>query len=360
MASKKQAAFLAMIAKSKSPAKKAFGGKAEDTKCMAKGGEIDTKATNTKNVNNSKSRQVERDRARFKGQSASTPTEKAPLKDMPTEKAPLRYGLKDMPTEKAPLRYGLKDMPTEKAPLRYGLKDKPNSASKKMAEGMERAGNMAKRASEGTKSAGVKAASSEVLGSGSALRGAGRLMGRAAGPAALLLEPSELGDSDIKGGETKWGGFDDTSSDTTRAKSRGANREAMYGTQKPAAEATVAVKKSEPKSMAAPVKKSSPREETSGSRASRQAAYDAFKADEVDYNKGLANDRMGVTADDTAELESLTDKDFKKGGMTKRPPARPTKKVPPRKFASGGTTRSSTSHRGDGCATKGHTKGRVR
>jgi hypothetical protein len=129
---------------------------------------------------------------------------------------------------------------------------------------------------------------------------------------------------------------------------------------KPAAEATVAVKKSEPKSMAAPVKKSSPREETSGSRASRQAAYDAFKADEVDYNKGLANDRMGVTADDTAELASLTDEDFKKGGMTKRPPARPTKKVPPRKFASGGTTRSSTSHRGDGCATKGHTKGRVR
>ena len=129
---------------------------------------------------------------------------------------------------------------------------------------------------------------------------------------------------------------------------------------KPAAEATVAVKKSESKSMAAPVKKSSPREETSGSRASRQAAYDAFKADEVDYNKGLANDRMGVTADDTTELASPIPEDFKKGGMTKRPPARPTKKVPPRKFASGGTTRSSTSHRGDGCATKGHTKGRVR
>jgi hypothetical protein len=277
MASKKQAAFLAMIAKSKSPAKKAFGGKAEDTKCMAKGGEIDTKATNIKNVNNSKSRQVERDRARFKGQSASTPTAKAP---------------------------------TDKIP-------------------------------------GIKAASSETLGSGSALRGAGRLVGRAAGPAALMLAPSELGDSDIKGGESKWSGFDDTSSETKAAP-----------VSKPA-EATVAVKKSESKSMAAPVKKSSPKE-TSGSRASRQAAYDAFKADEVDYNKGLANDRMGVTADDTAELASLKPEDFKKGGMTKRPPARPTKKVPPRKFASGGTTRSSTSHRGDGCATKGHTKGRVR
>ena len=327
MASKKQAAFLAMIAKSKSPAKKAFGGKAEDTKCMAKGGEIDTKATNTKNVNNSKSRQVERDRARFKGQSASTPTEKAPLKDM------------------------------------------PNSASKKMAEGMERAGNMAKRAGEGTKSAGVKAASSEVLGSGSALRGAGRLMGRAAGPAALLLETSELGDSDIKGGETKWGGFDDTSSDTTRAKSRGANREAMYGTQKPAAEAPVAVKKSEPKSMVAPVKKSSPRETSKGSRynmaddwnkfsKAREADTAALKADTDRYKQtGTLAER---SAEDTTELESLKPGDFKKGGMTKRPPARPTKKVPVRKFASGGTTRSSTSHRGDGCATKGHTKGRVR
>ena len=132
----------------------------------------------------------------------------------------------------------------------------------------------------------------------------------------------------------------------------------MAPVSKPA-EAVVAVKKSDSKSMAAPVKKSSPRE-TSGSRASRQAAYDAFKADQVDYNKGLANDRMGISADDTAELAALKPEDFKKGGVTKRPPARPAKKVPARKFASGGTTRSSTSHRGDGCATKGHTKGRVR
>ena len=48
----------------------------------------------------------------------------------------------------------------------------------------------------------------------------------------------------------------------------------------------------------------------------------------------------------------------KKGGMTKRPP-KPAKKVPPRKFASGGSTsRTSASKRGDGCATKGHTKGK--
>ena len=359
MTSKKQAAFLEMIAKSKKPVKKAFGG-VEDVKKMKVGGEVDRKSTNTKNVNNSKSRQVERDRARFKGQSASTPTEKAPL----------RYGLKDMPTEKAPLRYGLKDMPTEKAPLRYGLKDMPNSASKKMAEGMERSGK------EVNKIPGVKAASSEVLGSGSALRGAGRLLGKAAGPAALMLEPSELGDSDIKGGETKWSGFDDTSSDVTRAKSRASNREAMYGTQtsKPAdaakpAEAVVAVKKSDSKSMAAPVKKPSPRETSKGGRYSMADDWNAFsKGREADTAALKADtDRYGKTgtlversADDTAELAALKPEDFKKGGMTKRPPARPAKKVPARKFASGGTTRSSTSHRGDGCATKGHTKGRVR
>ena len=62
MTSKKQAAFLEMIAKSKKPVKKAFGG-VEDVKKMKDGGEVDRKSTNTKNVNNSKSRQVERDRA---------------------------------------------------------------------------------------------------------------------------------------------------------------------------------------------------------------------------------------------------------------------------------------------------------
>ena len=52
--------------------------------------------------------------------------------------------------------------------------------------------------------------------------------------------------------------------------------------------------------------------------------------------------------------------DAGKGGMTKRPP-KPAKKVPPRKFASGGSTsRTSASKRGDGCATKGHTKGNMR
>ena len=61
---------------------------------------------------------------------------------------------------------------------------------------------------------------------------------------------------------------------------------------------------------------------------------------------------------DLPKPSELKDTDFKKGGMTKRPP-KPAKKVPPRKFASGGNvSRTSASKRGDGCATKGHTKGK--
>ena len=63
---------------------------------------------------------------------------------------------------------------------------------------------------------------------------------------------------------------------------------------------------------------------------------------------------------DLPKPSELKDTDFKKGGMTKRPP-KPAKKVPLRKFASGGSTsRTSASKRGDGCATKGHTKGNMR
>jgi hypothetical protein len=142
----------------------------------------------------------------------------------------------------------------------------------------------------------------------------------------------------------------------------------MAPVSKPA-EAVVAVKKSDSKSMAAPVKKSSPRETSKGSRNSMADDWNAFSKGREADTAALKDitDRYGKTgtlversADDTAELAALKPEDFKKGGMTKRPPARPTKKVPARKFASGGTTRSSTSHRGDGCATKGHTKGRVR
>ena len=74
--------------------------------------------------------------------------------------------------------------------------------------------------------------------------------------------------------------------------------------------------------------------------------------------RDIYNSDSEFTGDkDLPKPSELKDTDFKKGGMTKRPP-KPAKKVPPRKFASGGSTsRTSASKRGDGCATKGHTKG---
>jgi len=75
--------------------------------------------------------------------------------------------------------------------------------------------------------------------------------------------------------------------------------------------------------------------------------------------RDIYNSDSEFTGDtDLPKPSELKDTDFKKGGMTKRPP-KPAKKVPPRKFASGGSTsRTSASKRGDGCATKGHTKGK--
>ena len=77
--------------------------------------------------------------------------------------------------------------------------------------------------------------------------------------------------------------------------------------------------------------------------------------------RDIYNSDSEFTGDkDLPKPSELKDTDFKKGGMTKRPP-KPAKKVPPRKFASGGSTsRTSASKRGDGCATKGHTKGNMR
>ena len=90
----------------------------------------------------------------------------------------------------------------------------------------------------------------------------------------------------------------------------------------------------------------------------RTVSSDALQAD-IDRYK-----QTGTLVDKSTFLESGDPKDLpatetmKKGGMTKRPP-KPAKKVPPRKFASGGSTsRTSASSRGDGCATKGHTKGK--
>ena len=77
---------------------------------------------------------------------------------------------------------------------------------------------------------------------------------------------------------------------------------------------------------------------------------------------GFKSDDTSTVEDENArtKTEAVEASEYKKGGMTKRPP-KPAKKVPPRKFASGGSTsRTSASKRGDGCATKGHTKGNMR
>jgi hypothetical protein len=192
---------------------------------------------------------------------------------------------------------------------------------------------------------------------------AARLAGRAFPIVTGALEPSELGDSSLSNKESaemvKRGAFkQDQDSSTDTAKSRAANREAMYGTQK-TPEVSKPAKKDEPVAV---VKKqttvvSKPKGPTEGDRA--RAALKEFR----DWNASRAPlDSDATTAEDMntqGKLDAVENVDgMKKGGMTKRPP-KPAKKVPARKFASGGSTsRTSASKRGDGCATKGHTKGK--
>jgi len=91
---------------------------------------------------------------------------------------------------------------------------------------------------------------------------------------------------------------------------------------------------------------------TEGDRA--RAVLQEFK----DWNASREPLETSSLEQDLPKPSELKDTDFKKGGMTKRPP-KPAKKVPARKFASGGSvSRTSASKRGDGCATKGHTKGK--
>ena len=294
-------------------------------------------AANTRNVRNSKSRQYAQDRNKFGGSSAAD-------------------------TSGQPKSYSSESASKTKPTSQYGLKEASPRGSGITAKGV----------------------------TSSAVKGLGRLASGLGG-ASMLLEPGNL-----SGDETPYKGSKDSYT-ATSAKDRAADllnqprskvsadevTESIPASKKDApsvtvkkeiikstpADAVAAVKKSDSKSMAAPVKKSSPRETSKGSRNSMADDWNAFSKGREADTAALKDitDRYGKTgtlversADDTAELAALKPEDFKKGGMTRRPPARPTKKVPARKFASGGTTRSSTSHRGDGCATKGHTKGRVR
>ena len=98
-----------------------------------------------------------------------------------------------------------------------------------------------------------------------------------------------------------------------------------------------------------------------GKTAAFKEATDAYLAKQ-NPDAATAEDMNMQNKPDTPSVPMAEDtvggNAMKKGGMTKRPP-KPAKKVPARKFASGGSTsRSSASSRGDGCATKGHTKGK--
>jgi len=119
-----------------------------------------------------------------------------------------------------------------------------------------------------------------------------------------------------------------------------------------------------PKASSTPSKKASPAKSSRNSMADEWAAFSKGREADTAALKDIT-DRYKQTGtlvkaedSDLPKPSELKDTDFKKGGMTKRPP-KPAKKVPPRKFASGGSvSRTSASKRGDGCATKGHTKGK--
>jgi hypothetical protein len=204
------------------------------------------------------------------------------------------------------------------------------------------------------------------------LKGAGKIVSRGVVPLTAALGAKELYDSYKKYDELMPGtkpnmskksdsivdAINSDSDASTRANSRAANREAMYGTQK-TPEPSKPAKKDEPVAV---VKKqttvvSKPKGPTEGDRA--RAALKEFR----DWNASRAPlDSDATTAEDMntqGKLDAVENVEgMKKGGMTKRPP-KPAKKVPARKFASGGSTsRTSASKRGDGCATKGHTKGK--
>jgi len=119
------------------------------------------------------------------------------------------------------------------------------------------------------------------------------------------------------------------------------------------------------KSSIAPSKMASPAKSSRNSMADEWAAFSKGREADTAALKDIT-DRYSKTGtlvnpeDENAYTKSVAgeESEYKKGGMTKRPP-KPAKKVPARKFASGGNvSRTSASKRGDGCATKGHTKGK--
>ena len=194
----------------------------------------------------------------------------------------------------------------------------------------------------------------------SALSKAAPIVGRgAAGLAAapIQIAAGALMPSDLEKDETPYKGSKDSYTPTS-ARDRAADLLGQPKSSGPKEDSKVEPTPSKKESPVAVVKKSSttvmkPKGPTEGDRA--RAALKEFKA----WNDSRAPlDSDSTTAEDMNTQGKIEATEaLKKGGMTKRPP-KPAKKVPARKFASGGSvSRTSASKRGDGCATKGHTKG---
>jgi len=196
----------------------------------------------------------------------------------------------------------------------------------------------------------------------SALSKAAPIVGRgAAGLAAapIQIAAGALMPSDLEKDETPYKGSKDSYTPTS-ARDRAADLLGQPKSSGPKEDIKVEPTPSKKESPVAVVKKSSttvmkPKGPTEGDRA--RAALKEFKSWSESREPLTSYDEENARTK-TEATEDLPANGMKKGGMTKRPP-KPAKKVPPRKFASGGNvSRTSASKRGDGCATKGHTKGK--
>ena len=304
-------------------------------------------AANLKNIRNSKSRQYAEDRKRFGGTRASTPSkpdysDKTLRSSSDTSGQPKSYSSESAPSKKTSRPdYSDKSLRSSAdssgQPKSYSAESAPSKASSKIP--------------------GIKDATSKLgAKAGSKIAGAARLAGRASG-IGMLLEPSEL-----SGDETPYKGVKDSYT-ATSARDRAADilgqPRSKATTSEPSKAETPAPSTPAKKSEApvAVVKKqttvvSKPKAPTEGQKARDQIARmrDIYNTDP----------EFTSSEDENAYTKSVAgeDSEYKRGGQIKRRPPKPAKKAPAKRFASGGMSRSSASKRGDGCATKGHTKGK--
>jgi hypothetical protein len=234
------------------------------------------------------------------------------------------------------------------------------SKASRAVEG-ELSGSLPKAASAGGGGASgnvYEGSVSKAAGNASKLGRLAGIAGRAAGPAAMAMGAKELYDSYKK--------YDELMPGTKPNMSKKSDPIVDAINAEPKSKAPtpdVEIKKTEIVKSAPAASKpalksgtSKPKGPTEGDRA--RAAIESMRSQ---YESGDLYNKAGLeksAEDENARTKTEATENMKKGGMTKRPP-KPAKKVPVRKFASGGNvSRTSASKRGDGCATKGHTKGK--